>query len=248
MSFRTLGEGEKSRFPEISPRHRKMARRNDKLLNILITAGPTREMLDPVRFLSNISTGHMGYAIARAAKSRKHQVTLISGPTALKPPAGVRFIPVLSARDMQKACTRMFPKQDVLVMTAAVCDFTASSTSVRKIRRSRTKKFILRQTPDIVAGLARNKENRRVIGFCLETENWLSNAKGKIRKKNLDGIVANYYTKTHVPFGDRKITTAFVDKRGIRVLLRNQSKPVIARKLLAWVEKMIKKNDEKRPK
>lgn len=217
-------------------------------LNILITAGPTREMLDPVRFLSNISTGHMGYAIARSAKGRRHQVTLVSGPTALKAPAGVRFVPVVSAREMQKACARTFPKQDVLIMTAAVCDFTASSTSAHKIRRSRTKKFTLKQTPDIVAGLARNKGARRVIGFCLETENWLSNAKGKIRKKNLDGIVANYYTKTHVPFGDRKITTAFVGRSGETVLLKNQSKAVIARKLLVWVEKMIKKNYEKRSK
>lgn len=225
-----------------------MARRNDRSLKILITAGPTREMLDPVRFLSNISTGHMGYAIARAAKNRQYRVTLVSGPTVLKPPARVRLIPVLSAHDMQKACMRVFPSQDVLIMTAAVCDFTASSTSARKIRRSRTKKFTLRQTPDIVASLARNKGNRRVIGFCLETENWLSNAKGKIRKKNLDGIVANYYTKTHVPFGDRKITTAFVDRKGKTEILKNQSKTAIARKLLGWVEGMIKKNSEKQPK
>ena len=152
-------------------------------LNILITAGPTREMLDPVRFLSNISTGHMGYAIARTAKNRKHQVTLVSGPTALKPPQGVRFISIGNAHEMQKACRQVFPKQEALIMTAAVCDFTAPSTSLHKIRRTKTKKFILKQTPDIVAGLARSKGKRVIIGFCLETENWLENAKKKIQKK-----------------------------------------------------------------
>ena len=207
-------------------------------LNILITAGPTREMLDPVRFLSNVSTGHMGYALARAAKARRHRVTLVSGPTALKPPGGLRFIPVVSAREMQKACGRVFPKQDALIMTAAVCDFTAPRTSAQKIRRTRTRKLTLRQTPDIVAGLAASKGRRVVLGFCLETQDWLLNARRKIREKNLDGIVANYYSKTHVPFGDRKITTAFVEKGGRARILRNRSKAAIARKLLAWLEKL----------
>lgn len=217
-------------------------------LKILITAGPTREMLDPVRFLSNISTGHMGYAIARAATSRKHRVTLVSGPTALKPPRRVCFVPVVSARQMQKACQQIFPKHDALIMTAAVCDFTASSMHSHKIRRTKTKKFILKQTPDIVAGLASSKGRRVILGFCLETENWLENAKRKIQEKNLEGIVANYYTKTHVPFGDRKITTAFVDKAGGVRILKNQGKALIARKLLAWLEDILKKNFEKQPK
>lgn len=217
-------------------------------LNILITAGPTREMLDPVRFLSNVSTGHMGYAIARAAKNRQYQVTLISGPTALKPPKGIRFISIGNAWEMRKACRRVFPKQEALIMTAAVCDFTAPSTSLHKIRRVKTKKFILKQTPDIVAGLARSKGKRVIIGFCLETENWLENAKKKIRGKKLDGIVANYYSKTHVPFGDRKITTAFVDKKGNARILKNQSKTVIAGKLLGWLEELVKINSEKRSK
>ena len=209
-------------------------------MNILITAGPTREMLDPVRFLSNVSTGHMGYAIARAAKNRKHRVTLVSGPTALKHPPGIRFIPIVSARDMQKACVRLFLKQDALIMTAAVCDFTAPSTRLHKIKRTKTKKFTLKQTPDIVAGLARSKGKRIVIGFCLETENWLINAKRKILEKNLDGIVANNYSKRHSPFGDRKITTGFLDNQGRMRVLQNQSKAVIAAKLLKWVEEIKK--------
>ena len=202
-------------------------------------------MLDPVRFLSNVSTGHMGYAIARAAKERKHRVTLISGPAMLKHPEGVRFIPIVSARELLKACQDSFPKQDALIMTAAVCDFTAPSINRQKIRRTKTRKVTLKQTPDIVAGLARGKDRRIVIGFCLETQNWLVNARRKIRENNLDGIVANYYTKFHVPFGDRKITTAFVDKVGRAKILKNQSKAVIAQRLLEWVEKI---NFEKQPK
>ena len=217
-------------------------------LNVLITAGPTREMLDPVRFLSNVSTGHMGYTLARTAKARGHHVTLVSGPTALKPPKGIRFIAIVSARDMQKACQRFFFKQDALIMTAAVCDFTAPFTSRQKIRRTKTKKFVLRQTPDIVAGLAKDKGRRVIIGFCLETENWLSNAKRKIRRKSLDGIVANYYNKTQVPFGDRRITTAFVDWKGRVRILRNQSKAAISRRLLDWLKGLIKNNSEKRSK
>ncbi len=203
---------------------------------ILITAGPTREMLDPVRFLSNLSTGEMGYALARAARRRGYRVTLVSGPTALKPPKGVLFVPVVSAAQMQKACARYFPAQDGLIMTAAVCDFTAGQASSQKLKRTQTKKFLLKQTPDIVKGLAARKGGRTVIGFCLETQNWLGNALNKVRRKQLDGIVANYYRPGHVPFGRRRINTAFVGPAGTVKLLRRVSKEQIAAKLLDWLE------------
>lgn len=206
-----------------------------KLKKILVTAGPTREMLDPVRFLSNVSTGEMGYAVARQAKSLGYQVTLVSGPTHLKPPVGVHFVPVVSAHDMKAACEKIFPSQDALVMTAAVCDFTAAKTKRHKIHRTTTKEFHLKQTPDILAGLAAKKGKKVVIGFCLETEHWLENAKKKIGSKHLDGIVANYYTKTHVPFGNRRINTAFVTPDGKIKLLKKQSKKQIARALIRWM-------------
>lgn len=206
-----------------------------KKLKVLITAGPTREMLDPVRFLSNLSTGEMGFTLAKHVKSKGHDVTLISGPVALTPPKGVNFVSITSASDLQKACQKHFPKNDVLVMTAAVCDFTAANPSRQKIRRLKTKQFLLKQTPDIVAGLARKKGKRLVIGFCLETENWLENAKHKLLRKNLDGIVANFYTSKHVPFGNRKITTAFVAPKGMK-MIRNQAKTRVSRDLLAWIE------------
>lgn len=211
------------------------------LKKILITAGPTREMLDPVRFLSNLSTGEMGYALARAAKKQGCKVTLISGPTVLEPPLGVRFIPTVSAAEMKKACDKYFPSHDILIMTAAVCDFTASRRHPQKIHRTQTKKFLLKQTPDVVAGLARRKGKRCVIGFCLETQDWLENARKKLRRKNLDGIVANFYHSGHVPFGRRRITTAFIDSEGRTKILRNKSKDQIATGLLDWIRSLDKK-------
>lgn len=192
-------------------------------------------MLDPVRFLSNVSTGEMGYTLARRAKSAGHQVTLISGPTALTPPAGVRFIPITSAAELQKACRKYFRQSDALIMSAAVCDFTPAVQKKQKIKRLKTKSFMLKQTPDIVAGLAAKKGKRIVIGFCLETQNWLQNALKKVQNKRLDGIVANYYNANHIPFGRRRINTAFMDRQGNTVLLKNKSKDQVSQALLKWL-------------
>ena len=201
---------------------------------LLITAGPTREMLDPVRFLSNVSTGEMGYALARVARQKGYRVTLLSGPTKLHPPRGVKFVPVTSAREMQEACRLLFPRHDALVMTAAVCDFTAQKFHSQKIHRTQTKTLLLKQTPDIVAGLARRKGRRIVIGFSLETRGWLKNARRKLLRKNLDGMVANYYGRGHVPFGPRRVRVAFIDRRRKRMIGR-ASKAQIAARLLKWM-------------
>lgn len=211
------------------------------LKKILITAGPTREMLDPVRFLSNVSTGEMGYTMAEVARQAGYQVTLISGPVSLKPPTGIKFISILSAAELKKACEKEFPSQDALIMSAAVCDFTAAKPSKHKIRRMQTHSLHLKQTPDILAGLSRKKAERKVIGFCLETQNWLKNAQDKLHRKHLDGIVANYYSKTHVPFGRRRINTAFLSADGRHKMLRNRSKKQVAKSLLGWLESMFEK-------
>ncbi len=205
---------------------------------ILITAGPTREMLDPVRFISNLSTGEMGYALARAARSKKYQVTLISGPVTLKAPPGVRLVSIVSARDLQKACRRLFPQHDALIMTAAVCDFTAASRHRHKIHRIKTRRLSLKQTPDIVAGLARGKGKRKIIGFCLETQDWIENAARKLARKHLDGMVANSYRAGHVPFGNRRITAALIAPQGRPVYLKNHSKGQIAAKVLSWLNRL----------
>ncbi|MBI3306548.1 MAG: phosphopantothenoylcysteine decarboxylase [Candidatus Omnitrophica bacterium] len=208
---------------------------------ILITAGPTRELLDPVRFLSNLSTGEMGYALAKTARKMKHQVTLISGPVALEAPAGVKLVRVTSAAEMKKACQRYFPSHDVLIMTAAVCDFTAASKHRHKIHRTHTKQLLLKQTPDIVAGLAKKKGKRVVIGFCLETEDWLKRAQEKLQRKQLNGIVANYYKPGfYVPFGKQKITTAFIRPDALPLRLTQRSKPEISRRLLEWIKDLEK--------
>lgn len=195
-------------------------------------------MLDPVRFLSNLSTGEMGFTLARVAREMKYDVTLIHGPTAARPPKGIKTISVVSAKDLKGACERVFRRQDALVMTAAVCDFTARTYHPHKIHRTKTKQLLLKQTPDIVSGLAKKKGRRVVIGFCLETRDWIRNARQKLVKKNLDGIVANYYRPHHIPFGDRRITVAFLDRKGGAEIVRHASKKRIAAHLLRWMERM----------
>lgn len=210
-----------------------------RIKKILITAGPTREFLDPVRFLSNLSTGEMGYAIARAARRKHYQVTLVSGPVALKPPVGVRCIPIMTAAQMKRVCEELFPKQDCLIMAAAVCDFEPMRSQQHKIPSSKGLVLKLRRTPDILAGLARRKGDRKVIGFCLETRDLIPRAVAKLKKKNLDGIVANYYhAKRHIPFGNRAVEVALIDASRRVMKCPQLSKSQIAVRLLSWMENL----------
>lgn len=161
---------------------------------LLITAGPTREALDPVRFLSNHSTGRMGWALARAARRRGARVTLIAGPTAFRPPAGVRFVPVVSARDMERAALRCLRGADAVIGAAAVADWRPAQVSPRKIKKGRSAPVIrLVPNPDVLKSIARRRRKGipRIAGFALETHHLLSEAKRKMIEKNLDLIVAN---------------------------------------------------------
>lgn len=204
---------------------------------ILITAGPTREMLDPVRFLSNLSTGEMGYALAKAAAHRKYQVTLVSGPTDLKPPRGVRFVSITTAQELRKVCTELFPKQDCLIMAAAVCDFTPEVSSKHKISSAAGYVLRLERTPDILASLAQRKGRRLVIGFCLETRDLIFRAKEKLCRKNLDGIVANFYDpKGQIPFGDRRTKVVLIDSDLKVRKCPRQTKGQSAAGILDWIE------------
>ncbi|MBU9889742.1 MAG: hypothetical protein KTQ49_07730 [Candidatus Omnitrophica bacterium] len=207
------------------------------LRKILITAGPTREMLDPVRFISNLSTGEMGYAIARAAVRRKYQVTLVSGPTNLSVPRGVRFVPVTTSGELKKVCAELFPAQDCLIMAAAICDFAPRKVASQKISSRGGHWLCLRRTPDILASLAQKKGRRIVIGFCLETKQLIARAKDKLRRKRLDGIVANFYDPIrHIPFGDRRTKVVLIDASyNVRSCPR-QSKDRTAFRLLDWIE------------
>lgn len=162
-------------------------------MKLLITAGPTREPWDEIRFLTNRSSGRMGYAIAQAAQKLGHQVSLISGPVALTRPKGVRFLPVTTAIEMEKACRRMLSRVDAVIMAAAVCDFRPARRVAGKLKKegSRIPTLRLTKNPDILLGLGARKGNRKLIGFALEAADGLSNARGKLRRKNLDFIVLN---------------------------------------------------------
>ncbi len=159
---------------------------------LLVTAGPTEEPIDPVRFLSNRSSGKMGFAVARAARRRGAQVILVSGPSALPVPSGVKFIPVRTAAEMREAVLGSLPGVSMLVMAAAVSDYRPKGTSPEKIKKSRAELTLpLELNPDILHEAGQRKEKRLLIGFAAETESLLANARKKLEEKNLDLIVAN---------------------------------------------------------
>lgn len=159
---------------------------------LLVTAGPTEEPIDPVRFLSNRSSGKMGFAVARAARRRGAQVILVSGPSALPVPSGVKFIPVHTASEMREAVLGSLPGVSMLVMAAAVSDYRPKGTSPEKIKKSRAELTLpLELNPDILHEAGQRKEKRLLIGFAAETESLLANARKKLAEKNLDLIVAN---------------------------------------------------------
>lgn len=161
-------------------------------LHIVVTAGPTREHFDPVRFLSNPSTGKMGYAIAEAAARRGHHVTLISGPVDLLPPGGTETIHVITASEMAKATKRAFRDADAAILTAAVCDYRPRRQAKQKMaKKARPKSVVLIPTEDIAAALGRIKGRRITIAFALEDRNGRANAERKMRRKNCDAIVLN---------------------------------------------------------
>lgn len=162
-------------------------------LRILITAGPTREYIDPVRFLSNDSSGKMGFAIARCAAQRGHAVTLIAGPVVQPTPEGVQRVDVVSAADMLRAARRAWKSANVLVMAAAVADYTPADPARFKLKKSaRTRVLRLTPTADVLADLsARRRVGQCVIGFALEDRAGRANAAEKLRRKGLDAIVLN---------------------------------------------------------
>lgn len=161
---------------------------------VLVTAGPTREYIDPVRFLSNPSTGKMGYALAEAAAQRGARVTLITGPTALDTPRGVKRIDVVSAREMYHATLKAARSQDIIIMTAAVADYRPQRVAKQKLKKGSGKVLQLKlvQTDDILAALGSHKRSRQyLVGFAAETQHLIKNARKKLREKHLDLIVAN---------------------------------------------------------
>ncbi len=187
---------------------------------VLVTAGPTREKLDPVRYLSNHSTGKMGYAIAEAAVRRGAEVTLVSGVTALQPPAGVKIVPVISAADMAQAVKEAAPEQDIIVKAAAVADYRPAVTADEKLKKKDEEMSVaLERTEDILAWLgAHRREGQILCGFSMETEHLLGNSRAKLEKKNIDMIVANNLKQEGAGFGTDTNVVTLLSKEGTEEL------------------------------
>ena len=186
---------------------------------ILVTAGPTREALDPVRFLTNHSTGKMGYAIARVAAARGAEVTLVTGPTEIKKPGFVKVVPIESAREMYEAVTAASEEQDAIIKAAAVADYRPKNVSSEKVKKQDGNMSIeLERTDDILKTLGERKNGQFICGFSMETENMLENSRKKLEKKNVDMIVANNLKVAGAGFGTDTNIVTLITKDEVRKL------------------------------
>ncbi|HDZ62796.1 MAG TPA: bifunctional phosphopantothenoylcysteine decarboxylase/phosphopantothenate--cysteine ligase CoaBC, partial [Nitrospirae bacterium] len=211
--------------------------------DIVITAGPTREQIDPVRFISNRSSGKMGFAIATVALRRGAKVTLISGPTCLTPPKGASFVQIESAAEMESAVLKNMGKTTTIIKAAAVSDFAPLKTSKTKIPKSGRTTLNIKKTPDILHNLGRKKGRRVLIGFAAETGKSISKAKAKLKEKNLDLIVMNDTTQPGAGFDvDTNIVT-LIDRKGKTIAHPLMSKEDVANVIL---DKLVKINSQKK--
>ena len=201
---------------------------------ILITAGPTYEAIDPVRFIGNHSSGKMGFDIAQSAVNRGASVVLVTGPTHLKIENHlVKVVPVISAGEMYDACHQYFPDVDVVIAAAAVADYKPKNVAIHKIKKGANDFSIeLEKTKDILASLGEIKKNQFLIGFALETENEIDNAKSKIQKKNLDLIVLNSLQDEGAGFGKPTNKITFIDKNFKVEPMELKSKEAVANDIL----------------
>lgn len=209
--------------------------------HFLITAGPTIEAIDPMRYLTNHSSGKMGYAIAEAAASRGADVTLVSGPTQLSCPKGVKRIEVGSALEMYDAVHQHFEQADVVIKSAAVADFRPSQISSQKIKKNGDHMILeLVPNPDILKSLGERKTHQVLVGFAAETQNVIEYAKEKIKKKHLDFIVANNISVKDAGFkGDTNIVT-LIDKEGRIMAYEKMSKSKLGHIILDKVKSYLK--------
>ena len=206
-------------------------------MRFLVTAGPTREHIDPVRFLSNPSTGKMGFAVARAAARAGHEVVLVAGPVALKTPRGVRRVDVVSARDMLAAVLDELPGADALVMTAAVADWRPAKAASRKLKKGEMKPVLeLVRNPDILKTVKRDlgasRAEKVVVGFAAETGEPTAEAARKCREKGLDLVVANDVTAKGAGFGTDTNVASFVSPDGSVERLPLMSKDALAARIV----------------
>ncbi len=210
--------------------------------HVLVTAGPTREMIDPVRCLTNPSTGTMGFALARAAARRGARVTLITGPTLLPTPPGVTRIDVTSAREMYEAVLRHADTADFVFMAAAVADYAPVETAPSKLKKEADELVLrLRRTPDILAELGRRRRSDQVlVGFAMETDNALENAREKLRRKNLDWIALNRLNEPGAGFGTGTNRLTLLHRSGhleeLPLLPKDEAAEALLNRVLASLE------------
>ncbi len=203
-------------------------------MHIVISAGPTREAIDPVRYITNRSTGKMGYAIAEAAREMGLTVTLVSGPVNLQPPEGVEVINIESAADMAKAMKSAAQTADIIVMAAAVADYRPKQYSTSKVKKSDGDMCIeLERTEDILLSLGKNKRPGQIlVGFAAETDDLLKNAQGKLERKNLDYIAANIVGVPGRGFAADNNAITLIGRDGSQTEFALQSKKDLAGALL----------------
>ncbi len=203
-------------------------------VRILVTAGPTREPIDPVRYISNRSSGRMGYAIAAAAHDRGAEVLIVSGPVSLSPPTGVELEPVVTAREMRDAVLRHAPDQDIVIKAAAVADWEAVRPDDEKIKKEGRDELHLelRRTSDILAELGQLEPRPFLVAFAAETSEVEERALDKLRRKNADIIVANDVSDPGIGFDSEQNEVIVIGRDGTRTSLARQSKRAIADALL----------------
>ena len=198
----TSGKGKMASPQRIAAVLETLREQDMKGVRLVVTAGPTREVIDPVRFLTNHSSGKMGYAIARQAANRGADVVLVSGPSSQPVPPNVQMVPVESARDMFEAVKEQYGSADIVIKAAAVADYRPKTTATQKIKKSDGDMVLeLERNPDILAWLGEHKENQILMGFAAETNDVQQYALGKLQRKHLDFIAANDVTQQHSGFG-----------------------------------------------
>ncbi|MGA3279577.1 MAG: bifunctional phosphopantothenoylcysteine decarboxylase/phosphopantothenate--cysteine ligase CoaBC [Smithella sp.] len=209
-------------------------------VKILITAGPTEEPLDPVRFITNLSSGKMGYALALASHRRGAEVTLITGPATLPLPPVETIIKVRTAKQMHKAVMNNYKKAKIIIKAAAVADYCPKVMAMEKIKKNKKTLFLeLERNPDIIAQIGKNKGNRVLIGFAMETQNLMANAVKKLKEKNMDLIVANDLKEEGAGFRTDTNVITIIDRMGKSESFGKMTKIEAAGEILDRVKKII---------
>ena len=203
--------------------------------SILVTAGPTREPIDPVRYISNRSSGKMGYAIAEAARRRGANVTLVSGPTAITPPGGVALTRVTTAAEMHKAVMDALPSQQIVIKAAAVADFTPVAVADSKLKKRDEMTLALQKAPDILAEIGASSPRPFIVAFAAETDDLESNAREKLVRKNADLIVANDVADPSIGFDSDQNAVTIIARDGSSTKFERAPKIVIANRILDLV-------------